>query len=56
MSDDKPKHSPVVDLDILEQALDERKVRGDRRKRDVSLPPEIDRRSGRDRRNTDQQD
>lgn len=37
-------------LEALETALDERKIKTDRRKQSVSLPPEIERRSGRDRR------
>lgn len=53
MGEDKLVKPPVVDLDLLEQALDERKVAGDRRDRSVPLPPEIDRRSGRDRRYSD---
>lgn len=46
---DKPLPS-LEDLAILEQALDERKVKNDRRKLKVELPPEIERRSGADRR------
>jgi len=37
-------------LEALESALDERKTKTDRRKQSVTLPPEIERRSGRDRR------
>lgn len=40
-------------LAVLESALDERKVKNDRRKQTIDLPPEIDRRSGKDRRNED---
>lgn len=40
----------LEDLAILEKALDERKDKPDRRKLNVELPPEIERRSGKDRR------
>lgn len=40
----------LEDLAILEQALDERKAKPDRRKLKLDLPPEIERRSGKDRR------
>jgi len=49
MADDKLP--PLAQIEALESALDERKTKKDRRKNHIQLPPEIERRSGRDRRN-----
>ena len=37
-------------LQAIEDALDERKMPNDRRRVDIDLPPELERRSGADRR------
>ncbi len=47
------KKVSLEQLAILEDVLDERKTKADRRKKTMVLPPEIERRSGRDRRDTD---
>lgn len=50
------KTPSLADLAVLEAALDERKTKTDRRRRTIELPPELERRSGVDRRDqkTDQ--
>lgn len=42
-------------LAALETALDERKMKKDRRQHSVELPPEIERRSGKDRRDQEEE-
>ena len=51
----QPEKAPAVIVDTIENLLEERKSKADRRKHpEVRLPKSVERRSGRDRRKDDE--